>query len=239
MKALNGRLNQSDEATKTGFANQAATLRGMGDELRAVRANTQETSTRLGELREEIEALRSSVTSLLSRSTAAPAPVNPLDPNAPPPVATQDLPPPTPVPSTVGLSPERMYETARADYAAGQYTLAITGFEQFIRTFPDNSRADDAQYYIGEAEVAQQRFEEALAAYNAVIQNYPKGDQVPWAYYKRGVTQRRLGRLDEARASLELAIKAAPGAESNVAVLAKQQLDGLTRTPAAGGTGRP
>jgi TolA-binding protein len=76
------------------------------------------------------------------------------------------------------------------------------------------------------------RYEEAIAAYNRVIQNYPKADQVPWAYYKRGLVQRRLARTEEARASLEMAIKTATGTGA-VMELAKQQLDGLTRAPAA------
>jgi TolA-binding protein len=203
--------------------------------VRAVRANSQDTSTRLGELREEIQALRKDVVSLLSRMTfAPPTPVDPLDPNAPPPLTTT-LPAPA-LPSTAGLSPEQVFQTAMGDYAAGQFALAITGFEQFLKEFATSERADDAQQAIGDAEVAQMRFEQAIAAYNRVIQNYPKGDQLPWAYYKRALVQRRLGRTDEARASLEAAIKTAPGAESNVAVLAKQQLDGLARTPAATAT---
>ena len=124
-----------------------------------------------------------------------------------------------------------MYNTAQADYAAGQFSLAISGFEQYIRTFPNTDRADDSQQAIGDAETAMMRYEEAIGAYNRVIQNYPKGDQVPWAYYKRALVQRRLGRTDEARASLELAIKTAPG-PGGVSELAKQQLDGLTRAPA-------
>jgi TolA-binding protein len=131
----------------------------------------------------------------------------------------------------VGLSPERLFITAQADYASGQFSLAVAGFEQFLRAFPTSERADDAQLAIGDAENAQMRFEEAIAAYNRVIQNYPKGDQVPWAYYKRANVQRRLGQVEEARASLEMAVKTAPGGQSEVALLAKQQLDGLTRTP--------
>jgi TolA-binding protein len=147
--------------------------------------------------------------------------------------------PPPPV-STVGISPERLYSTAQSDYASGQFVLAIGGFEQYIRTFPTSDRADDAQQGIGDAENQQGRFEEAIAAYNRVIQNYPKGDQVPWAYYKRALAMLRLERRDEARVSLELAIKTAPGADSQVAVLAKQVLDGLTRAaPAAPATKRP
>ena len=117
-----------------------------------------------------------------------------------------------------------------SDYGAGQWTLAIAGFEQFIRTFgPTSERADDAQFYIGESEFAQNRFEEAIAAYNQVIQNYPMSEWVAWAYYKRGTAQRRLKRTDEARASLETAIKLG---NNEAAALARQQLDGLLREAA-------
>jgi TolA-binding protein len=237
VKAINGRVDQTNGAITKGFADQALGIKQMAQDLTAIRANTQDTSTRLGQLREEIEALRTSLPSLLTRLIPPPAPVttDPLDPNAPaqppPPVATDF--PPAPVPSTAGLSPDRLFSTAEADYAGGQFTLAISGFEQFLRAFPTSERADDAQQFIGDAEYAQMRFEEAIAAYNRVIQNYPKGDQVPWAYYKRALTQMRMGRTEEARSSLESAIKSAPGTASEVAVLAKQRLDGLTRAPAA------
>ena len=61
-----------------------------------------------------------------------------------------------------------------------------------------------------------------------VGENYPQIEAAlkPWEYVIYALVL--LGRADEARASLEQAIKAAPDPESNVAVLARQQLDGLT-----------
>jgi TolA-binding protein len=235
MKAMNARLDRTDENVKTTSANQLTGIRQMADDLRVVREGTQATGTQLGRLREEIEALRTSLPSLLTRLQPPPAPVDPLDPNAPPP-QQPPLPPDagvSPPVSTVGISPERLFNTARADYGAGQFSLAISGYEQFIRTFPDSDLADDAQLGIGDAENALMRFEEAIAAYNRVIQNYPTGDQIPWAYYKRALVERRLQRPDMARASLEMAIKTAPNEGHPVWSLAKQVLDGLTRTPSA------
>ena len=242
MKTLNVRIDDGNkaltEAMRKGFADQALTIGQMAGDVRVVREGTQTTATQLGRLREEIEALRSSLPSLLTR-LQPPAPVDPLDPNAPPPVAPGVPDQPEPPVSTLGISPDRLYSTAQTDYANGQFTIAVQGFEQFIRTFPTSDRADDAQQAIGDAEERQMRFEEAIAAYNRVIQNYPKSDQVPWAYYKRAVVQRRLQRADEARASLEMALKTAPGSDSQVAVLAKQVLDGLTRTSGPPPASRP
>jgi TolA-binding protein len=236
MKALNARLDQANQNATKVSAEQITSIKQLADDLRVVREGTQATGTQLGLLRGEIEALRTSLPSLLTRLQPPPPAVDPLDPNAPPPQQPPVLPdagtPPPPV-STVGISPERLFSTARADYGAGQFSLAISGFEQFIRTFSDSLLADDAQLFIGDAELSLRRLEEAVAAYNRVIQNYPNGDQVPWAYYKRALVERQLQRPEMARASLEAAIKSAGSEAHPVSSLAKQILDGLTRAPAA------
>ena len=142
-------------------------------------------------------------------------------------MCSSDL-PVLPPPSTAGLSPTRMFETAKADYAAGQWTLAITGFEQFLRAFPKSENSDDAQFYIAETHFAQSKFPEAIGAYNLVIQNYPGANAVPDAYYKRGLAQERLGQTDAARNSWETVTKSYP--DSDAGRLAKQNLDRLGRT---------
>ena len=231
LKALNARLDQSSDATRKGFADQKLLIDNMGNDVRVIRERSDDTNVRIAALREELEAMRSTIQSL-QIAPPPPAPVaDPLDPNAPPaPVPTTQAPPLSPPPSsTVGLSPTRMFETAKADYAAGQWTLAITGFEQLLRAFPKSENSDDAQFYIGETYFAQGKFAEAIPAYNLVVLNYPGANAVPDAYYKRGLAQERLGQVDAARNSWETVSKSYP--ESDAGRLAKQNLDRLGRTP--------
>lgn len=235
VKALNARIDQTNQNQTKASADQSIALKQMSDELRVIREGTQATGTQLGRLREEVEALRTSLPSLLTRLQPVPPPVDPLDPNAPPPAVSTlpDLPPVTAPPvSSAGLSPERLFETARADYASGQFSLSISGFERFVASFPDSQLADDAQLFIGDAEYQLMRYDEAIAAYNRVIQSYPNGDQVAWAYYKRALVERRQERPELARASLEAAVKSAGDDSHPVHSLATQILDGLTRAPA-------
>ena len=182
-------------------------------------------------MRQTVQALQA-----LQQTALAPPPVPedpnaPVDPNAPapalPPVAVQL--PPTSVPSTVGLSPTRMYDTAKADYFAGQYASAINGFEAFLRTFPRSEQADDAQLNIAESHFNQNKWPEAIAAYNLVIQNYPGTNSVPTAYYKRGMAQNSAGQEDAARASWETVAKSFP--DSPESQLAKQRLSSLGTKP--------
>src|SRR5688572_6818164 len=232
IKALNGRLDQANEATRKGFADQKLTIDNIVEGVQVIRERSNDTNVRIGSLSEELEAMRLTVQALqaMQQSSLAPPPV--VDPNAPvdPSAAA---PAPAPVvqapPSTAGLSPTRMFDTARADYFSGQYASAINGFEAFLRTFPRSEQADDAQLNIAESYFAQNQWPEAIAAYNLVIQNYPGTNSVPTAYYKRGLAQNEAGQVDAARASWETVAKNFP--DSDEGRLAKQGLSRLGTKP--------
>jgi tol-pal system protein YbgF len=135
--------------------------------------------------------------------------------------------PPPAVPPPPGVSPQRLYDTAWADFTAGQWTLCVEGFNTYLKSFPRSDAADDAQFYIGECQLADNKFAAAMDSYSRVISTYPKGDKVPDAYYKRGNAFERLGQPDRAKESWETLIKNYP--DSDLARLAKQQLDRLNR----------
>jgi TolA-binding protein len=226
IKGVNARLDAETDATRKGFADQKVIIDDMGKDLRAIRERVDDTNVRVSNVREEIEALRSSI-------PVAPPPGSfsqaPADPNAPPvPLPAPTTGTPT---STAGLSPTRMFDTARADYAAGQWSLALTGFDAFLKTFPRSEMADDAQFLIGETNYAQNRWMDAISAYTAVIQNYPMGDKVSEAYYKRGLAQERVGDIDAARESWNSVLQRTQENDP-VRALAKQNLDRVARRPA-------
>jgi tol-pal system protein YbgF len=231
VKALATRLDDSNGAMRKSFADQKLIIDNMANEVSKIRERGDDTNVRIASLREELEAMRATVQALQAPPVPPPAPVDPsaaIDPNAPAP-APAPAPPVVALPSTAGLSPTRLYDTAQADYFAGQWSSAISGFEAFLRAFPRSEQADDAQLYIGETYFAQNQWAEAIAAYNQVIQSYPGTNSVPVAYYKRGLTQQRLGQLDAARQSWETAAKNFP--DSDAGRLAKQNLERVNAQP--------
>lgn len=59
-------------------------------------------------------------------------------------------------------------------YDSGEYTNALTAFQQIINDFPDSQYADDAQYYIGYInEKKLGYYIQALLEYQELINNYP------------------------------------------------------------------
>lgn len=250
LKTLNAKLDDQSTTSRKQFADQKLLIDNVGSDLRVVRERLDENNTRVGTIGQELNSLRDAVNTLPSQlvppapppvtmipgpnGTMVPAPQVPLPGTATPQTGGTTTVPLQPAPATPtgpagGLSPQRMFDTAQADYAAGQWPLAISGFEQFIRSFATHDKADDAQFYIGESYQLDGKFKEAVGAYEKVIADYPSGDRVPQAMYKRGIALSLLGENDRARESLQQVIRNYP--QSEVAVLAKQVLDGLNRRP--------
>jgi tol-pal system protein YbgF len=231
IKALNARLDATDQAAQKRFADQELLIKNLSNDLSAIRERTQDSDTRLRSLSDEINALRATMTSLpslLSQSGATPLPPGDstsasTQPGAPAPTGVS----PTLGTSTLGLSPGRMLESARGDYFSGNYQAAITGFEGLVKAFPTSEAAGEAYYYLGETHMAQKGYQQAAAAYAQVIQNYRKSTWVPDAYYKRGKALESLGMTDEARSVYEQLVKTYP--DTTPAGLASQSLRRLGR----------
>ncbi len=218
LKAVTARIEEQGTGTRKGFADQKALTDTMNADLRVVREKIDETNVRLGSLSEEVETIRAS-----QASAAGPAAV-PADPAAQPAGAAA---PPVPRPGGFGASPSQAFESARSDYYMGQWSLAVQGFESYIKTFPKSDLTDDAQYYIGETHYMSGRFQDAVAAYDLVIDRYPASNTLPDAYYKRGLALAALGQVPQAKESLSFVIKTYP--DSDAGRLAKQALDKLDR----------
>ena len=235
LKTVTTRLDEQGAASRKGFADQKLVVESVAGDLRVLREKLDETNVRLTSLSQDVDGVRD----MIPKLSAQPAPLTSTDPSAvAPPLspgtaqAPAGAPPLAPVPSganATGTTPRRLYETAYADYTAGQWSLAVQGFETYLKTYPKSDLADDAQYYIGESYSGDSRFREAAAAYERVISDYPQSDILPEAYYKVGITYERLGQPDRARTAYEYAVKAFP--DTDAGRLAKQRLDGLNRRP--------
>jgi len=233
LKALNARLDEASAATRKGFADQELNIRNMSGDLSAIRERTQETDTRIRTLRDEIDALRTTISSLPSLISQTGPPADGVDPAAVPTggAASSAAAPPVaagPPPSTAGLSPDRMLQSAKSDYFAGAWSLAISGFEALVRAFPRSEAAGEAQFYIGETYYAQNKWREAIDAYGLVLEKYRNTMWVPDAYRKRGQAYAQNGQVDKAREMWEAVIKLYP--ESDAARLASQDLQRVNRT---------
>jgi len=229
LKTVSAKIDESNAATRKGFADQKLFTDGVGGDLRVLREKLDETNVRLTSLSQDVDGLRE-ITQNAPGSALTPADPNaPQSPGSASPSTGATVPVPAPaMPAGTGTTPKRLYDTAYADDTAGQWSLAVQGFETYLKTYPKSELADDALYYVGESYSGDSKFREAVTAYERMIRDYPQSDMLPEAWYKVGSTYERLAQPDKARAAYEFAVKTFP--ESNDAVrLSKQRLDGLNR----------
>jgi len=143
----------------------------------------------------------------------APAPVAPA-PVARVPDAGGALPAPGAPPAAVPPPPRELYSQAYADYARGNYDLAIQEYREYLRNYPNTDLSDNAQYWIGECYYSKGRYNEAVAAWDELLRDYPASDKIPDARYKKGVTLERLGRRREALVEYRNVVERYPNSEA-------------------------
>jgi tol-pal system protein YbgF len=133
-------------------------------------------------------------------------------------------------PDALALSADRIYSEAYNDLIQGNFDMALEGFNAFLKNFPTNEKADDAQYGIGEAYYNNKKYPAAIAAFTKVVTDYASGSKVASALYKRGKAQLVLQQNENAIADFKTVIeKYATAPESS---LARAELEKLGIDPA-------
>lgn len=119
----------------------------------------------------------------------------------------------------------RLYHTAFKAYSQGNYSAAVSQFQEFIDTFPSSNMTDNAFYWIGESYYAQEDFERAISSYLKLLDRYPHGKKIPDALYKISLSHTHLKNPQKAREFLTRLMDNYPF--SDAAKKAKDRLDQL------------
>jgi tol-pal system protein YbgF len=108
---------------------------------------------------------------------------------------------------------------------AGSYSVAITGFKDFLSTYPSSPLAENAQYWLGEAYYVTHDLNGANSAFKTVLQKYPEGRKGADAMLKLGYTQLEQKNVSDGRATLQQVVQKYPGTDA-----AKRAADRLAHT---------
>ena len=123
---------------------------------------------------------------------------------------------------SISQSPDSLYFTAYSDYNKKNYDLAIEGFTQFVKQFPDNVLADNSLYWIGECYYAQKKYSEAIRFFSEITEKYQGGDKIPDALLKKGYALIESGQVENGISVLKELISSFPLSEE--AYLAQQKI---------------
>ncbi|HKA62466.1 MAG TPA: tetratricopeptide repeat protein [Methylomirabilota bacterium] len=235
-------VGQLDRRTREQSAETNKQLSALNSRLDALSQDVARVSARIDDLSQRVDTLARQ-----SAPSGAPAPSGGAAPSGgsgaiPPPARTGAGPAPAPSvaaipPARAGASAEESYQAAYLDFSKGLYPLAVSGFRDFLRRFPDSPLADSAQYWIGEAyfsmaratanqpEKARENMEQAVQEFRKVVVAYPRGSKVPTALYKEALALVELKQTALAQSRLQYLVDHFP--QSEEAPLAKERLASL------------
>ncbi|MBI2160236.1 MAG: outer membrane protein assembly factor BamD [Candidatus Rokubacteria bacterium] len=228
---LDRRAREQTAASERQAAAIAQRLDGLATSLGALVSRVDELTTRVEALARQLRA-------------AAPAPAAPTPATPPPPTPAPALAAPAAVPArptTGALQPRDVYQAAYIDFSKGSYSLAIAGFREFVRRYPEHDLAGNAQYWIGEAYLslargyanadqtdrASESLNQAAQEFRKVLANYPRAEKVSAALYKEALALIELKQPQQAQARLQYLVDNFP--QSEEMPLARERLAALKK----------
>lgn len=117
------------------------------------------------------------------------------------------------------------YEAALKAFQDGNLKKADTGFQAFVKKYPNSPYWPLAQFWLGNSEYAQKDYKSAIATLQAMVKRYPLHGRVPDALLTLANSQIEAGQKPAGKKTLENLIAKHPDAEA--ADLAKQALKRL------------
>jgi tol-pal system protein YbgF len=227
-------LTRSGEETRAELRRLAELVAEQNALLRKAAADKRQqdeaASVGLRELGERVSELAETLESIKLQTAASLPPAT--DPGAVPVAAAAGAPPgtapaagaaPPTAPATPVQAPRELYSQAYADFARGNYDLAMQGFAEYLRAYPGTDFADNAQYWIGECQYGKKLYAEAIDAWNLLLKDFPSSDKLPDARVKKGMALERLGRRSQALVEYRYVVDRFP--TSQAARIARERLN--------------
>jgi TolA-binding protein len=122
------------------------------------------------------------------------------------------------------LAPDAAYGLALCDLELRRPEAAAKGFRDFLATWPDNSQAGSATFYLAQTLVDLKRYSDALPLLTGFATKYPKSRLVPDAHYLLGSARVAAGDRDAGIDDLKAFVAAYPS--HPLAATARQTITG-------------
>ena len=124
-----------------------------------------------------------------------------------------------------GAAKNSLYSYAIELNRQRKYTEARGKFQEFIKKYPNDQLAGNAQYWIGETYYSVSDMKNAMKSFQDVLSKFPKSNKIPDAMLKIGYVQEKQGKKQDAVATFQDLLKKYP--KSKPATLARQKLQTL------------
>lgn len=197
--ALSRTVSQQTSQVLKSNADIQQEIRALREQMETLQAALEATNQRLGQLSQELAAAREKLQTVGSAPGTA-----------------------QPAPAAQPSEPAQLYNSAYEDYMRGHYDLAIQGFAEYLRRYPDTELADNALYWIGECHYSKKDYDKAIETFTQLLNTYKTSDKGAAALLKKGFAYLEKGDRQQAVINLQYVVFEYPA--SPEASLAKERL---------------
>lgn len=197
--ALSRTVSQQTSQLLKSNADIQQEIRALREQMETLQAALESTNQRLGQLSQELAAAREKLQAM-GTTPAAPAQAAGAQPS----------------------EPAQLYNSAYEDYMRGNYDLAIQGFSEYLRRYPETELADNALYWIGECNYSKKDYDKAIDTFTQLLNTYKTSDKAAAALLKKGFAYLEKGDKSQAVINLQYVVFEYPA--SPEATLAKERL---------------
>lgn len=217
---LHNQMGKLQKTVQDMQANTGSTISSMTQQSQGISDNVQDLQARFAKLSQQLNDVQSTLQSIDAKVSNNGAPAG-AAPGATIPGGTAPSGSPSATSSNspagpAGMAPisaDTLYQNALRDYTSGNYALSRQEFSDYIKNFPKNDLASNAQFYLGEIAYTQGDYKAAIAAYETVLQNYPQSFKLGASLLKKGMAELELGRRTSATRDLRDVIRRFPGSD--------------------------
>lgn len=236
---LNSQMGLLQKNVQEATANSGSRIDTMSTQTQGLSDNLQDIQARVAKLSQQMndaQGLLQSIDGKVSGGVASPQSATSSGPPAGYSPANQPSTQapagdsPTPLPT---VSSDTLYQNALRDFSTGKYDLARQEFSDYLKNFPTNELASNAQFYLGEIAYAQGNYQDALAQYEIVMSNYPKSFKLAAAMLKKGFAELELGMKSSGIRDLRELVRRFPGSDESRRAQAKLRELGVSTAPRA------
>lgn len=238
---LASQMNSLEQAVQQVQATSGSRIDTMAQQTQGLSDNLQDVQARVGKLGQQLtdmQNLLQSIDGKVSGNAPAPGQANPGTNSGASPGPSAGGPAPNgasgsgSMPAMQPISADTLYQNALRDYNTGKYDLARQEFSDYIRNFPTNDLASNAQFYLGEIAYAQGDYKGAMSAYDAVLQNFPHSFKLSDSLLKKGMAEEELGMKTSATRDFRDVVRRFPGSDASRRAQSKLHEMGVSATAA-------
>jgi len=193
-------MNSLETAIQQVQANSGSRIDTVAQQTQGLSDNLQDVQARIGKLAQQLSDMQNLMQSIDSKVSGGATPSGGTMSNpgaAPGPGGSSSANPPAgggaPGAPMAPISADTLYQNALRDYNTGNYSLAHQEFSDYIKNFPSNDLASNAEFYLGEISYSQGSYKDAITAYDNVLTNYPHSFKQSDSLLKKAMAEQELG----------------------------------------------